>query len=250
MIHLSVVRKCDTFMAPAKDTSATPLLAPILDTLGEEIVSGVMPEGYTFTLQDLSSRFGISRTVAREAMRALEQLGLVSSSRRVGIKVLASSKWAVFDNSVIGWRLSAESQRASQITSLDALRTAVEPTAAALAAANASEEEAARLSELAQRLVELSEAGAGNSEEFLESDKEFHTLLLTSSGNEMFAALAAPIMSVLEGRTRYGIMPGDPELGAMRLHIELAKQIEQRDSLAAEHASRNLLHGINEFMEV
>lgn len=246
MIHLSVVRKCDTFMAPAKDTSATPLLAPILDTLGEEIVSGVMPEGYTFTLQDLSSRFGISRTVAREAMRALEQLGLVSSSRRVGIKVLASSKWAVFDNSVIGWRLSAESQRASQITSLDALRTAVEPTAAA----NASEEEAARLSELAQRLVELSEAGAGNSEEFLESDKEFHTLLLTSSGNEMFAALAAPIMSVLEGRTRYGIMPDDPELGAMRLHIELAKQIEQRDSLAAEHASRNLLHGINEFMEV
>lgn len=236
-------------MAPANNASAAPLLASILDTLGEEIVSGEMPEGHTFTLQDLSTRFGISRTVAREAMRALEQLGLVSSSRRVGIKVLPASRWAVFNRSVITWRLSAEAQRPSQITSLNQLRTAVEPIAAGLAALNASEEETARLTELAKTLIELTEARVGNSDEFLAADVEFHTLLLTASGNEMFAALAAPIMNVLEGRTRYGIMPDEPEIGAMRLHSDLAGAIARRDPEAAEATSRNLLRGINAFME-
>ena len=237
-------------MTVARESSAEPLLSAVLDTLGEDIVSGTIPEGDTFTLQDISTRFGISRTVAREAMRALEQLGLVSSSRRVGIRVLPASKWAVFDRSVIAWRLASESQRPNQIRSLDSLRTAVEPVAAGLAATHATEEQIARLKELAAQLSELSEAGAGNSEEFLAADKEFHTLLLAASGNEMFAALATPIMNVLEGRTRYGIMPDNPEIATMRLHTDLVEAIERGDAQASERTSRSLLHGISQFMEV
>lgn len=235
-------------MPTARESAAEPLLATILDVLGKEIVSGEMPEGHTFTLQDLCDRFGISRTVAREAMRALEQLGLVTSSRRVGIRVLPQTNWAVFDRSVIQWRLFADQQRASQITSLDALRTAVEPVASALAARNAQPEQIARLKELAAALVELSEAGAGNSDDFLNTDKEFHTLLLQASGNEMFAALAEPIMSILEGRTAYGIMPDEPVVDTMRIHVDLAQHIEAGEADAAEEASRRLLTGINDFM--
>lgn len=236
-------------MAAAKESSTEPLLASVLDKLGEEIVSGTMPTGHTFTLQDLSTRFGISRTVAREAMRALEQLGLVSSSRRVGIRVLPAENWAVFDRSVIAWRLASAEQRNAQITSLDALRTAVEPVAAGLAAVNAKPEHVERLQEIASKLVTLSEQGAGNTPEFLDSDKEFHTLLLVASGNEMFTALAEPIMNVLEGRTRYGIMPDDPEVNTMRIHIELANQIAAGNAKAAEDASRRLLSGVSELME-
>lgn len=236
-------------MAAAKESSTEPLLASVLDKLGEEIVSGTMPTGHTFTLQDLSARFGISRTVAREAMRALEHLGLVSSSRRVGIRVLPAEHWAVFDRSVIAWRLASAEQRNAQITSLDALRTAVEPVAAGLAAVNAKPEHVERLQEIASKLVTLSEEGAGNTPEFLDSDKEFHTLLLVASGNEMFTALAEPIMNVLEGRTRYGIMPDDPEVNTMRIHIELANQIAAGNAKAAEDASRRLLSGVSEFME-
>ncbi|MEH0147396.1 FCD domain-containing protein [Corynebacterium sp. Q4381] len=236
-------------MAAAKESSTEPLLASVLDKLGEEIVSGTMPTGHTFTLQDLSTRFGISRTVAREAMRALEQLGLVSSSRRVGIRVLPPENWAVLDRSVIAWRLASAEQRNAQITSLDALRTAVEPVAARLAAAHAEPEHVARLKEIAAQLVTLSEEGAGNTPEFLDIDKEFHTLLLVASGNEMFKALAEPIMNVLEGRTRYGIMPDDPAVDTMRIHVDLANQIAAGNAKAAEDASRRLLSGISEFME-
>lgn len=236
-------------MAAAKESSTEPLLASVLDKLGEEVVSGTMPTGHTFTLQDLSTRFGISRTVAREAMRALEQIGLVSSSRRVGIRVLPADNWAVFDRSVIAWRLASEGQRNAQITSLNELRTAVEPVAAGLAAVNAKPEHIERLQEIATQLVTLAQKGAGNTPEFLDIDKEFHTLILVASGNEMFAALAEPIMNVLEGRTRYGIMPDDPEVDTMRIHVDLANQIAAGNANAAEEASRRLLSGVSEFME-
>lgn len=98
-----------TLASKTPTAPAEPLLNNILDTLGTEIVSGIIPEGDTFTLNDLSTRFKISRTVAREVMRALEQLGLVLSSRRVGIKVLPASQWDVFDQAVIGWRWKADS---------------------------------------------------------------------------------------------------------------------------------------------
>ena len=163
------------------ESAEGPLLTKVLDELGGEIVSGTMAPGERFTLQDLSSRFGISRTVAREAMRALEQLGLVSSSRRVGIKVLPEEHWAVFDQAVIRWRLSSEAHRAKQIVSLDQLRKAVEPVAAALAATNATKEQAQELKALAEQLMELSEAGQGNTDAFLEADKRFHTLILELS---------------------------------------------------------------------
>ncbi|MCP1386972.1 FadR family transcriptional regulator [Corynebacterium sp. TA-R-1] len=236
-------------MATARESSTEPLLASVLDKLGEEIVSGVMPEGHTFTLQELSDRFGISRTVAREAMRALEQLGFVSSSRRVGIRVLPAEHWAVFDRSVIAWRLASEAQRPAQIESLASLRTAVEPVAAGLAAEHATQEQIQRLEYLAARLMELSEQGAGNSDEFLEIDKEFHTLLLSASGNEMFAALAEPIMDLLEGRTRYGIMPDAPEMEAMRLHVDLVEAIARGDFQASESTSRKLLLDVDAFMD-
>lgn len=111
-------------------TPAKPLLDSVLDELGQDIISGKVAVGDTFKLMDIGERFGISRTVAREAMRALEQLGLVASSRRIGITVLPQEEWAVFDKSIIRWRLNDEGQREGQLQSLTELRIAIEPIAA------------------------------------------------------------------------------------------------------------------------
>ena len=95
--------------------SATPpLLGSVVDQLGADIVSGDLAEGERFRLEDVEKRFGISRTVAREAMRALEHLGMVSSGRRVGLTVLPMEKWAVYDPAIIGWRLDNDKTRGSK----------------------------------------------------------------------------------------------------------------------------------------
>ncbi len=107
--------------------TAVPLLSHVLDEIGAEIVTGVIKTDQRFTLQDISVRFGISRTVAREAMRALEQMGMVMSSRRVGLTVLPMSEWNVFDQQVINWRLAGEKSRGPQLHSLNQVRLAIEP---------------------------------------------------------------------------------------------------------------------------
>lgn len=237
-------------MPASAKRSPEPLLASVLDTIGEEIVSGEHAEGDTFTLHDLSQRFDISRTVAREAMRALEQLGLVSSSRRVGLKVLPQSEWNVFDHSIITWRLRSAEQRPAQITSLRELRDAIEPSAARLAATHATPAEARELCALADRLVELTDQASGNSEEFQEADTRFHSLLLNASRNEMFIQLTSPVMGVMKGRSEYGIMPDDPEREIMQIHVDLAEAVANGEPDRAEDASRRLLRGVNEFMEI
>lgn len=228
---------------------AAPLLTSVLDELGREIISGELPEGHTFTLQSIGERFDISRTVSREAMRALEQLGLVSSSRRVGITVLARSAWAVFDPTIINWRLQASSERDEQLRSLTELRIAVEPIAAFNCATNASTAQRAELVRLSGVLRELGENNQGTSEEFLKADVRFHTLLLEASGNDMFVALSEPLLKALYGRTEFGMQPQAPAPEALEAHEELARAIEAGAPEEAESASRALIAEVRQALK-
>ena len=106
----------------------------LLDALGREIVDGITPVGSALTLDGICVRFGVSRTVAREAMRMLESMRLITSRRRVGLVVRPREEWDVFDPRLIRWRLDGP-QRADQLRSLTELRLAVAPPAAACAAA-------------------------------------------------------------------------------------------------------------------
>ncbi len=228
-------------MSDTPRSPAAPLLDRVLNELGRDIITGKLPEGKTFTLHDLSDRFEISRTVAREAMRALEQLGLVSSSRRVGITVRPRSAWAVFDQAVINWRLESEPERSAQLRTLNELRIGIEPQAARSAARAANPQQREDLVSLARTLTELGTSGQGASQEFLDADTRFHTLLMEASGNEMFAALTPTMLSVLHGRTRYGMQPEEPAAEALAAHTSLAKAIADGDEDAAEAQSRALL---------
>src|SRR5689334_19420375 len=103
-----------------------------LDRLGQEIVSGTLPVDAVVRIDQLDERFGVSRSVVREAIRVLSSMGLVETRRRLGVRVLPSTHWNVFDPRVIRWRLDGPG-RADQLVSLGELRRGVEPVAAELA---------------------------------------------------------------------------------------------------------------------
>ncbi|THV41704.1 FadR/GntR family transcriptional regulator [Glycomyces buryatensis] len=216
----------------------TGLHDPVLETIGMEITCGELPAGHVLTLDGIGERFGVSRTVAREAMRVLESMCLVQSRRRVGITVRPREEWNVFDPRVIWWRLSG-SDRDAQLRSLTELRIAVEPLAAASAARGASAAERSRVVELATSLRKLGEAAELT--EFMEADVEFHTLLLRAGGNEMFAALSNVVGSVLRGRTQLGLMPHQPVPEALDLHEAVAEAVAAGRAADAEDAMRKLL---------
>ena len=69
----------------------------LLTALGTGIASGKYPAGRVLTLEGVSTEHGVSRSVAREAIRVLESMGMVASRRRVGITIQPSDKWNVFD---------------------------------------------------------------------------------------------------------------------------------------------------------
>ncbi|MEZ2122765.1 MULTISPECIES: FadR/GntR family transcriptional regulator [unclassified Corynebacterium] len=234
----------------ARTTTHPPLLDSVLDKLGSEIVSGELAPGETFTLHDICERFTISRTVARETMRALEHLHLVSSSRRIGLTVQPSSAWKVFDSKLIRWRLECPTERSNQLASLTELREAVEPIAARSMALSGTPTERARLRELAATLRRLGHEGRGATTEFLNADIEFHTLLLTASRNEMFAALSPTVAAVLAGRTDLGLQPEYPTDEAMNVHEALADAILRSDPAEAERQARALVSEVGAALAV
>ncbi|HQZ00113.1 MAG TPA: FCD domain-containing protein [Propionicimonas sp.] len=230
-------------MAQEQADSASPMHHGISRELGLEIIDGSWPADEARTLEDLQSRFGVSRTVAREVSRQLEAMGLVRTRRRFGLVAQSMARWSVLDPLLIDWRLHS-TRREEQIYSLTQLRLAVEPAAAESAARLASIHTRARLLPLAAEMRRTGEAGLLH--DFLKFDIEFHRLLLESCGNELFAALSDLVAVVLQGRTELGLMPAQPKPEALAGHEAVAEAVFKGDPTAARIAMQGILDEVRE----
>jgi DNA-binding FadR family transcriptional regulator len=210
----------------------------VLTALGAQIVSGGLLPGQVITLDDVSVQHGVSRSVAREAIRVLESMGMIASRRRVGITIQPSAQWNVFDPRVIRWRLES-GDRAAQLISLSELRRGFEPAAAALAAQRADPHQCRIMAAAVSDMV--MHGRSGDLESYLLADKVFHQTLLEASGNEMFRALNGVVAEILTGRTHHGLMPETPNPVAIALHDEVARAIRLRDEAGAERAMRAII---------
>ena len=210
----------------------------VLDALGAGIVSGSLPAGAVLTLDGVCAAHRVSRSVAREAIRVLESMGMIESRRRVGITILPSARWNVFDPRLIRWRLQ-DGDRAAQLRSLSELRRGFEPAAAALAARRADPHQCRIMAAAVSDLVV--HGRAGDLESYLLADKLFHRTLLEASGNEMFRALSDVVDEVLAGRTHHGLMPDSPDPAAIAFHDDVARAVRLGDAQAAEQAMRAII---------
>ncbi|QKV94481.1 FadR family transcriptional regulator [Streptomyces sp. NA02950] len=214
--------------------------ARVLQTLGPAITAGDYPPGTVLRTDELEQRFEVSRTVVREAVRVLESMHLVESRRRVGVTVRPAEEWDVFDPQVIRWRLAGP-DRPRQLRSLTALRSAIEPAAAALAAERATPEQCAELTEHALGMVSTSRGQQLPG--YLVHDIAFHRVILRASGNEMFARLGDVVAEVLTGRTEHQVMFTDPDPEAVTLHVRVAEAVRARDAVRAEEYTREITVG-------
>ena len=69
----------------------------------------------------------------------------------------------------------------------------------------------------------------------------FHSLLLSGSGNEMFANLSGQVAETLTGRTVHGLMPDHPHEAALQWHVDVAEAIARGDAGAAREASDKIM---------
>lgn len=206
--------------------------------LGIEIIDGDWQVGQARTLEEIQHRFSVSRTVARESARQLDALGLVRTRRRHGLVAQDPSCWNVLDSALIDLRLHS-SKREEQLRSLTQLRLAVEPAAAEGAARYPDVHERAKLLPLASEMRRLGEAG--ELDDFLQVDIAFHRIVLSLSGNELFAALSDVVAVVLSGRTELGLMPHNPRPEALAGHEAVAEAIFRGDPEGSRAAMQEIL---------
>ncbi|WP_020498928.1 FadR/GntR family transcriptional regulator [Sciscionella marina] len=212
--------------------------AKVLDELGAAIVRGEFAPGFVLRVEELQDRYEVSRTVAREVVRALEAMRLTTSKRRVGVTVRKTAEWNHYDPRVIRWQLDGAG-RDGILGNLMELRAAIEPSAARLAALRSGTEDRGDIRALATRL-QVS-AKARDLTAFLEHDIAFHSRILAAARNPMFAQLSEVIAEVLTGRTEHGLMPEEPHPDAIAMHLEVADAIDTGDAACAENAMRGIV---------
>ncbi|CAM3606359.1 FCD domain-containing protein [Kibdelosporangium persicum] len=211
------------------------LHAHLLDSLGLALTSGRYPPGTILRLDELTTQYGVSRTVGREAVRVLEALRMVRSRPKIGLIVLPTSEWNLFDPQLIRWRL-AGSDRRELLRQMSQLRAAVEPVAAGLAAANASDEQRGELLRLADEMRK--HAVAGDPLPFIEADIAFHRLIFVASGNDLFVQVGEVTAEVLHGRAELQLFPPDLQNTALDWHLLEAEAVSRADTAEAERVSR------------
>lgn len=211
-------------------------------TLGGEILAGVYPPGGKLPSEaEMLARFGVSRTVLREAFKTLTAKGLIVSRTRVGTTVLDSAHWNFFDADVLTWKVSQGFDMAF-VRDLAAIRLAIEPAAAQAAAEQATEEDIARMRDCVARMGDA----PGDAGEFATADLEFHKAVGQASGNVLMRSLSAVIETALLASFRMSSPVREAEVHEESVagHSRIVDAIEARDGDGAAQAMRDIIgHG-------
>ena len=209
----------------------------VVHTIGLRILRGELKPGDPLpTEEELSAGDGISRTVLREAVRVLAAKGLVHAQPKTGTRVRPRSEWNIADPDVLAWRVEAgpDSDLYEQVTEV---RVGIEPQAAQLSAARATDEEIAAIREA----YEAMEAGVKDQAAYLAADLLFHERILTACHNELLEHLGSVLRAVF--RTTFEFTTSSPtsRRRALPLHRAILDGIAARDGDAAEAAMRTLI---------
>jgi DNA-binding FadR family transcriptional regulator len=184
--------------------------------------------------QEMVERYGVSRTVVREAISSLRASGFVATQQGVGAFVLQRSGWPAFPAGETSPNLLLE------IVNVLELRIAVEVEAAALAAQRRKPEHIEQMREALDRMAELIEA----SDDAIAPDLRFHHAVADATGNTHFTHLFSYLGALLIPRARvptfhfYAADPVEYLLRVNREHEEIYQAINRQDSDAARSAMR------------
>ena len=212
------------------------LFQQVADHIEREILDGTLKPGDRLPPErDLQTRFGVGRPSIREALIALQRLGLVEMGNGARARVAQPTVEGV----VAGMRpavhqmlAGAEGQR-----QLQGVRLFVEVGLVRHAAEHASPEELLEL----ERALEANRKTIGNISEFIRTDVEFHFVFAKIMRNPAFVALHAAMSAWLLQQRQIALSePGEDKRGH-KAHARIFAAVKARDPDAAEKAMREHL---------
>ncbi|HEY8367816.1 MAG TPA: FCD domain-containing protein [Thermodesulfobacteriota bacterium] len=199
-----------------------PLPEEVASVLAEEIRAGRLSAGAFLPAEPrLVERFGVSRSVVREATRILAARGLVEVRRGVGVVVRDAPDPNLGD--ALAARIRSD---AGVLRDIWDVRMMLEPAVAAAAAERATAEEVDAIARAAEALETASDP--------VGADLAFHEAVMRASHNRVVALILAPLGDLLRAERAATLRMG---LGAAaRGHRRIAAAIAARDAAAARAA--------------
>lgn len=213
------------------------LAEQVMARLSADIRGGRLAPGARLpTEQDLTTEFGVSRTVVREAVAALRADGLVVTRRGSGAYVA--------DPTAGPFRIvPPRATSLSDILNVMELRLAVEVQAAGLAAERASRRQLTPI-QAAWRAID---AALQRGEGAVAEDFAFHRAIAEATGNDQFPRFLAYLGSHVIPRQSVRLEVDTPEERRLYLeriqveHTRIVTAISNKDAAEARRAMRDHL---------
>lgn len=222
-----------------KVIQASRLYEQIVQQIEESILKGELTEGSQLPAErDLAKQFGVSRTAVREAIKALQEKGLVDAFPGRGTFVTngtSNSMRRSLDRIIKsgdqdGWAYLVE------------VREILEPEIAALAAIRADDQDLATM----QEALDVMDSAGRDSDAFIEADLDFHLALAEAAANPIVLSLIDSIVGLLrEQRLRIFRIGGGPECGQYH-HKRILEAIQRHDPQEARAAMQAHLSQVRE----
>jgi GntR family transcriptional repressor for pyruvate dehydrogenase complex len=216
----------------------------------DDIVTGRLAPGDELPREvGLAERFAISRGVARECLRALEERGLVTVKHGSATTVNPRADWDLFDEDVLASALGGATASELLGEYLECRRI-IEIEAAGLAAERATPE---RLAALEQRFAAMGAALSGRDrrvqeQAFHAADVAFHAALVEATGNAPLASLVRRIDAALLA-ARYPLArPAYRKTRAIPEHEAILDAVRRRAPDAAREAMRAHLDTVEGYL--
>jgi GntR family transcriptional repressor for pyruvate dehydrogenase complex len=176
----------------------------------------------------LAETFKVSRTSVREALRALEMIGLIEGRQGGGTFVRAPSS-----SELVQPFASALVAGKRELADIMDVREMIEPVIARRAAARVTDEQLAELRLILARQEEKARRG----ESFPDDDTLFHHTIAIAVDNPIVLRLLGVIMDLLrESRAAY-LQSGDRPLRSLESHRRILEALTKRDPEAAYEAT-------------
>ncbi|MFI7604460.1 FadR/GntR family transcriptional regulator [Micromonospora sp. NPDC049366] len=189
----------DTSPTPAWTRRPTNLAKAVTAELVERIVRGAHPPGTPLPPEPvLCETFAVSRTVVREAVKILQEKGLVQVRQGAGTMVTSPSSWDMLDELVLGATI-AQDDTLAILDDLVVTRRLLESDMANLAARLADAQVIDQLRVLVDRMDEL----VGDTAAYHEHDRAFHDTVMRASGNRIARGVVRSLESQVMNTARY-----------------------------------------------
>ncbi len=183
--------------------------------------------------RDLCEQLGVSRTVLREAVKMLEEKGLLDSIQGSGTYVRSLSPHAISETVTLYVRSDQ-----SRYIELMELRGILDVELAGRLAERATDDEIAALQQHIENMRQLLD----DSEAFSLEDVAFHTTFYQAAKNSVLMSIVQPILDLLVDVNRLTFTDPGSTASSLQRHAAVMESIRARDSEGARRAMSAIIN--------